>query len=67
LHGYDTRSRFTSDPHPSHTNCPPINSVGVIAPSQTKETGVFSTARACGYHDHNDPDNPRWLGSITIR
>lgn len=64
----DSRSHdFTSDPHPSHTDCPPVNSVGVITPGQTKETGVFQTARTCGFHDHNDPTNPRWLGSITIR
>jgi plastocyanin len=55
-----------SDPHPIHTDCPPINQVGVVLPLQAKETGVFTTIRTCGYHDHNDPI-PKWMGTIEIR
>ena len=32
-----------SDPHPIHTDCPPMNDVGVLSPGQTKQTGVFPT------------------------
>jgi plastocyanin len=56
-----------SDPHPVHTDCPPIGSVGLIANGQTKLTAAFTTARTCGFHDHNDPDTNSLKGTITIR
>ena len=58
---------ITSDPHPDHTACPPINSVGLLLPGQARETDALVTIRTCGYHDHNDPDDPRWTGTIRIR
>ena len=56
-----------SDPHPIHTDCPPMNDVGVLVPGQTKQTGAFGSARTCSYHDHGQPDNPRLQGWILIR
>jgi hypothetical protein len=56
-----------SDPHPEHTLCPPINDVGLLLPGQSRETAVFSVIRSCGYHDHNDPDNPLWTGTIQVK
>jgi plastocyanin len=56
-----------SDPHPEHTDCPEINNVGFISPGQTKETGNLNTVRTCGYHDHGNPDNTRFQGSIVIK
>lgn len=58
---------MSSDPHPEHTDCPPINQVGFIQPGQSKETGNFNTARTCGFHDHNQPGNTSLEGSIIIR
>ena len=64
----DTRSHeLASDPHPAHTNCPSINALGVVGTGQTKLTNSFSAAGTCGFHDHNDPDNPSLKGTITIR
>jgi plastocyanin len=64
----DTRAReMTSDPHPEQDDCPEINNIGFINPGQTKETGNLNTVRTCGYHDHNDPDNTRFQGSIVIK
>jgi plastocyanin len=57
----------TSDPHPAHTACPQINAVGMLLPGQTRDTDVFTAVATCGYHDHNDPDDPRWTGTILIR
>ena len=57
---------MSSDPHPIHTDCPPINQVGPLNVGQGRETGVFPSARGCGYHDHGDPTNPLWWGSITV-
>jgi hypothetical protein len=64
----DSRNReMYSDPHPEHTNCPEINSVGDISPGQTKETGNLNTVRTCGYHDHLNPDDGRFKGNIIIQ
>ncbi len=58
---------MTSNPHPSHTDCPPINAVGNLSPGQTKLTNAFTTARTCGFHDHGNPENTALQGSVTIR
>ena len=64
----DTRSHdMASDPHPVHTDCPPINAVATLAPGQSRNTGNLTTARTCGYHDHNDSSNVSLQGTITIR
>jgi plastocyanin len=57
----------SSDPHPEHNACPPVNSVNLLVPGQTKQTAAFTTARTCGFHDHDDPDNASLKGSIVIR
>jgi plastocyanin len=58
---------MTSDPHPSHTQCPPINAVGVLTPGQTRLTNALPTAMTCGFHDHGDPDNTNLQGMIAIK
>jgi plastocyanin len=58
---------MNSDPHPDHTDCPPINDVGFLAPGQQKTTGNLNTARTCGLHDHNDPSNQSLIGRIRIQ
>jgi plastocyanin len=58
---------MASDPHPVHTECPPMNAVGVISNGQTKLTNAFTAARSCGFHDHDDPDNGALKGRITIQ
>jgi hypothetical protein len=63
----DSRTReMYSDPHPEHTDCPEINNVGDISPGQTKDTGNLNTIRSCGYHDHLNPDDARFKGTIVI-
>ena len=64
----DSRSHdMQSDPHPEHTDCPAFNQVGFLTAGQSRQTGNLNTVRVCGYHDHNDAGNSRWLGQITIR
>ena len=62
-----TAHDMSSDPHPEHTDCPAMNNVGFIQPGQTKDTGNFTTARTCGFHDHNQPSNTSLNGRIIIR
>jgi plastocyanin len=64
----DSRTHnMTSDPHPDHDDCPPLNQVGFLTPGQTRETGNFVTARTCGFHDHDDPNRQTLWGQIVIR
>ena len=56
-----------SDPHPEHTDCPEINSVGTLNPGQSRQTGNLNTARTCGFHDHLAAENNTLRGSIVIQ
>lgn len=67
INGSNRPHDMTSDPHPAHTDCTAINSVGLIMPGQQRETGNLVRARTCGYHDHSDPDNAAFKGTILIR
>ena len=58
---------INSNPHPEHSDCPAINAVNIIGNGQTKLTNAFTTARACGFHDHDDPDNNELKGTITVQ
>lgn len=64
----DTRNHeIASNPHLAHTDCPPINALGILTPGQTRNTGTFTTSRTCGFHDHLDDTNTALQGTITIR
>ena len=58
---------MSSDPHPIHTDCPEINQVGALGPGATRQTGVFTRARICTYHDHGQDTNERLQGRIVVR
>jgi hypothetical protein len=59
--------QIASNPHPAHTDCPPINALQTLVPGQTGRTGNFTTSRTCGFHDHLDDTNAALQGTITIR
>ena len=56
-----------SDPHPEHTQCPEINQIGFLTTGQSRTSGNFNTARTCGFHDHNLPENAGLKGTIVIQ
>ena len=64
---HGTPHDMTSDPHPEHNLCPEINQVGLLRAGETRETGNLVVVRTCGFHDHNDPDNPSLRGRIVTR
>jgi len=62
-----TSHQMYSDPHPEHTDCRELESVGFLAPGQSKQTENLNTIRTCGFHDHGQPLNTFLQGSILIR
>ncbi len=63
----DSRAHdMSSDPHPSHEDCPPLEQVGFLSPGQSKTSGNLNTVRVCGFHDHNLPTSTGLQGRITI-
>ena len=58
---------MASNPHPEHTQCTEINSVGFIQPGQRGTTSNMNTARSCGYHDHNLSTDTSLQGTITVQ
>ena len=64
----DSRNhQMASDPHPEHTDCREIESVGVLAPGRSAETANLNTVRTCGFHDHLQDQVASLKGTITIR
>ena len=64
----DSRNHdMASEPHPEHTDCPGINSVGVLTPGRSGETGNLNVVRTCGFHDHLQDQLASMKGTITIR
>ncbi len=64
----DTRPHdMASDPHPEHTQCTEINSVGFLQAGQSGTTLNLNTVRTCGFHDHNQPDVRALQGTIRIQ
>lgn len=57
---------MSSDPHPTHTDCPEIGQVGFLAPGQSRTSGNFNTVRTCGFHDHDSPGDTGLQGRIII-
>lgn len=58
--------QMSSDPHPVHNDCPAIN-LSNLSPGASGQTGVLNTARTCGFHDHNLPDDASLQGTIVIQ
>ena len=67
INNHTRRHDMTSDQHPDHMDCPEINQVGVLQPGQNRETGNLVSVRTCGFHDHENPDDPLLKGRIVIR
>ena len=63
----DSRAHdMSSDPHPTHEDCPAIDQAGFLSPNQSRTTGNLNVVRTCGFHDHNEPGNAALQGRITV-
>ena len=59
---------FSGGPDPTRPQCvAEIDAVGFITAGQTKQTGVFTTAQTCEYHDHARLGVVAFQGRITVR
>ncbi len=59
--------QVSSDPHPDHGDCPPIDDVGFLSPGQSRQTGNLTVSRTCGVHDHNQPDVASLRAQIIVQ
>ena len=62
-----TNHQMTSDPHPEHTLCPALNTVGLLAPGQSRTSSNLNTPMVCTYHDHIADTDARLKGTIRIQ
>lgn len=67
VNNHSRRHDMTSDPHPAHDRCDEINAVGLLQPGERRETGNLVRTGTCGFHDHEDFENPLLLGRIVVR
>lgn len=63
----DNRSHaIASDPVDIHTQCPPLNRVGVLLPGESRDTATLNLAGTCGFHDHNNTSDTTLQGRIIV-
>jgi len=62
----DTAFWVASDPHPTHDQCPGFDARRALGRGE-KYGLTFPTARTCSYHNHLDPLNAAFRGTVTVR
>ena len=55
--GFDHESR----------DCPEVEVAGFLVPGQSRETGTFTAAKTCRFHDHTNLGNPAYQGRIFVQ
>jgi plastocyanin len=56
---------IASNPHPGHTQCPELN-LGALSPGESRTMTIAAHDQPCGFHDHMNPDNAAFHGTITV-
>ena len=67
INNHNQSHDMSSDPHPEHSQCPELNQWGFLSAGQQRTSGNLNTARTCGFHDHNLPDNTGLQGRVIIQ
>ncbi len=67
INNHNVPHDMQSDPHPEHTDCPPLAGVGFLNAGQQRTSDNFNTARTCGFHDHNRETDTGLQGRIIIQ
>jgi len=58
---------FAGGPDPTRPQCPEIDVAGFVAAGQSRQTGVFTTAQTCEYHDHAAIGVAAFQGRIVVQ
>ena len=58
---------FSGGPDPSRPQCPEIDIAGFVAAGQSRQTGVFTNAQTCEYHDHTYLGVAAFQGRIVVQ
>lgn len=56
---------IASNPHPSHSGLPGFDALATTEPGGAYSY-TFTKAGTWGYHDHGDPSNAKFTGSVTV-
>ena len=67
INNHNVPHDMQSDPHPEHTDCPPLAQIGFLTTGQQRTSGNFNIARTCGFHDHDRETNTGLQGRIIIQ
>lgn len=67
VNSHNQPHQISSNPHPNHTDCPPINALPTLDPGQSGQTNALTTSRTCGFHDHLHDTDVNLQGTIVIR
>jgi plastocyanin len=63
----DTQNhQIASNPHPAHTDCPPLNELLTLTPGASGMTGALTRTGTCGFHDHLHPRDTTFQGQILV-
>lgn len=54
-----------SNSHPTHMECPEFN-VGSLAQNASATATAGNAAKTCGFHDHLNPSNTAFQGTVVI-
>jgi len=64
----DTRPHsIVSDPIDLHSECPPVNQVGLLNPGESRNTGTLNLSTVCRFHDHLNQSDQALTGRIVVQ
>ena len=58
---------IVSDPIDIHSDCPPLNQVGILGPGESRTTGILNLTGTCGFHDHLNKSDASLRGRIVVQ
>lgn len=67
VNNHTANHEMASDPHPTHTLCTALNTVGFLAPGQSRTSSNLTVARNCSYHDHINDTNTNLQGLVRVQ
>jgi plastocyanin len=57
---------MVSDPVDLHSQCPPLNRIGLLQPGESRDSATLNLTRVCGFHDHNNTSDTTLQGRIIV-